>query len=141
MTTPAKLKYTIYKGATFRKRLTWNGWPYPVDLRNGVAYKRSDGTIAPESDLGPMNLTGCEIYMPIRAKMDSPTDLLMLSTVGGGITNGGAAGTIDILMTDEMTDDITWDSAVFPVDVAHPDGSVTRLAIGNLSVSKGRRFA
>ena len=141
MTTPAKLKYTIYQGATFRKRLTWKVYPYPVDVRDGVAYKRSDGAKAPDSDLVPADLTGCEIYMPLRAKIDAATDLMMLSTLNGGIANGGVAGTIDIHISDEASGAIAWTAAVFPVDIAHPSGDVTRLAIGSISVSKGRRFA
>ena len=141
MTTPAELKYTIQRGATFRKRLTWKGYPYPVDVRDGVAYKRSDGARAPDSDLGPINLTGCEIYMPIRAKMDDTTDLLMLSTINGLIVNGGVAGTIDMHISDEASGAIVWTAGVFPIDVAHPGGDVSRIAIGSIAVSKGKRFA
>lgn len=71
MTTPAKLKLTIYQGATFRKRLTWTA---------------PGGT--------PVDLTGCTARMQVRAEVGSPTVLLSLTTVNGGITLGGALGAV-----------------------------------------------
>ena len=70
MTTPAKLKLTIYQGATFRKRLTWKG-PLPAQT--------------------PIDLTGCTARMQVRPEVESSTVLLELTTANGGITLGGVA--------------------------------------------------
>lgn len=112
MTRPAKLKFTIYQGATFRKRLTWKG---------------PSGT--------PIDLTGCTARMQVRAEVGSPTVLLELTTENGGIVLGGALGTIDLYTSDEDTGAITWDGGVWDLEIVHPGGEVTRLAQGSISVS------
>ncbi|CAN7453835.1 hypothetical protein LJR066_002859 [Acidovorax sp. LjRoot66] len=113
MTKPAKLKLTIYQGATFRKRLTWKA-----------------GTPAV-----PVDLTGCTARMQVRAEIESATVLLNLTTENGGITLGGTAGTIDLLSAEDETSDMTWDGGVWDLEIVHPGGEVTRLAQGSVSVS------
>ena len=112
MTTPAKLKLTIYQGATFRKRLVW---------------KAPNGT--------PIDLTGCTARMQVRSEVESVTPLLELNTAGGGIALGGAGGTIDLYVSDENTALVTWESGVWDLEITHPSGEVTRLAQGSISVS------
>ena len=113
MTKPAKLKFTIYQGATFRKRLTWKA-----------------GTPAV-----PVDLTGCTARMQVRSEVESPTPLLDLTTENGGIALGDTAGTVDLLVSDEDTAAIVWESGVFDLEIEHPSGEVTRLAEGSVSVS------
>lgn len=113
MTKPAKLKFTIYQGATFRKRLTWKA-----------------GTPAV-----PVDLTGCTARMQVRAEVESETPLLSLTTENDRITLGGAAGTIDLYVSDEDTAEITWEGGVHDLEIEHPSGEVTRLAEGSVSVS------
>ena len=112
MTTPAKLKFTIYQGATFRKRLTWSA---------------PGGT--------PIDLTGCTARMQVRSDVESPTALLSLTTENDGIALGGALGTIELYVSDEDTAAITWDGGVWDLEIVHPGGEVTRLAQGSVSVS------
>ena len=112
MTTPAKLKFTIYQGATFRKRLTWSA---------------PSGT--------PIDLTGCTARMQVRSDVGSPTALLSLTTENDGIVLGGALGTIELYVSDEDTAAITWDGGVWDLEIVHPGGEVTRLAQGSISVS------
>lgn len=113
MTTPAKLKLTIYQGATFRKRLAW-----------------SAGTPAV-----PVDLTGCEARMQVRAEVESADVLLSLTDANGGIVLGGATGVIDLYVSDEDTGAIDWDGGVWDLEIVHPGGEVTRLAQGSVSVS------
>jgi hypothetical protein len=113
MTKPAKLKLTIYQGATFRKRLTW-----------------SAGTPAV-----PVDLTGCTARMQVREEVDSDTPLLTLTTENDRITLGDDEGTIDLYVSDEDTADIDWSSGVFDLEIEHPGGEVTRLAEGSVGVS------
>lgn len=113
MTTPAKLKFTIFQGATFRKRLTWKAGTPKV----------------------PVDLTGCTARMQVRAEVESPTVLLELTTTNGGITLGGVAGTVDLYVSDEDTAAIDWEGGVFDLEIEHPSGEVTRLAQGSISVS------
>lgn len=112
MSKPAKLKLTIYQGATFRKRLRWS-----------------------TSGGAPIDLTGCTARMQVRSDVESPDVLLELTTENSGITLGGTAGTIDLLVSDEDTTAIAWESGVWDLEIVHPDGTVTRLAEGSVSVS------
>lgn len=116
MTTPAKLKFTIYQGATFRRRLRWSvkGTGVPIDL------------------------TGCTARMQVRVEKESPTALLTLTTENGGISLGGAAGTVELYVGATATAAITWDGGVFDLEIIHPGAlpdDVTRLAEGSISVS------
>lgn len=116
MTKPAKLKFTIYQGATFRKRLRWTN--------------KATGT--------PLDLTGCKARMQVRAEVESTEVLLELTTENGGITLGGTAGTIDFYVGATATAAITWTSGVFDLEIIHPGAlpdDVTRLAQGTVSVS------
>lgn len=115
MTTPAKLKFVIYQGATFRRRLTWTG---------------------PAPTYTPIDLTGCTARMHIRAKLEDADPLLVLTTENGRITLGGTAGTVDLFISDEDTTPVTWTSGVFDIEIDHPSGDVTRIAQGSVSVSK-----
>ena len=113
MTTPAKLKFTIYQGATFPKRLRWRD--------------KAAGT--------PIDLTGCTARMQVRAEIGSPTVLLELTTENGGITLGGTAGTIDLYVGATATAAFTWEGGVFDLEIEFPGGDVRRLAQGTVSVS------
>ena len=116
MTKPAKLKFMIYQGATFRKRLRWTN--------------KATGT--------PLDLTGCKARMQVRAEVESTEVLLELTTENGGITLGGTAGIIDFYVGATATAAITWTSGVFDLEIVHPGAlpdDVTRLAQGTVSVS------
>lgn len=116
MTKPAKLKFTIYQGATFRKRLRWSD--------------KATGT--------PIDLTGCTARMQVRAETGSSTVLLELTTENGGITLGGTAGTIDLYVGATATAALGWEGGVFDLEIIHPGAlpdDVTRLAQGTVSVS------
>ena len=113
MTTPAKLKFTIYQGATFRRPLRWLN-----------------------PDKTPIDLTGCAARMQVREDIDAPTVLLELSTDNGRIALGGTAGTVELLVDAVTTAAIAWESGVWDLEIAHPGGDVTRLAEGSISVRR-----
>lgn len=113
MTTPAKLKFTIYQGATFRRPLRWLN-----------------------PDKTPIDLTGCAARMQVREDIDAPAVLLELSTDNGRIALGGTAGTVELLVDAVTTAAIAWESGVWDLEIAHPGGDVTRLAEGPISVRR-----
>jgi hypothetical protein len=113
MSKPAKLKFTIYQGATFRKRLIWR-----------------------DSASVPIDLTGCTARMHVRVKQSDPAPVLTLTTENGRITLGGTAGTTDLYISDEDTTAITWASGVWDLEIEHPSGDVSRLAEGSIATSK-----
>lgn len=112
MTTPAKLKLKIIQGATFRKRLTW---------------------FAPDK-VTPIDLTGCTARMQVRAEIESSTVLLELTTENSGIAIDGPQGALTLHAPPAATAAIAWQGGVWDLEVAHPNGDVTRLAQGSISV-------
>ena len=112
MSKPAKLKLTIYQGATFRKRLRWS---------------TSGGT--------PIDLTGCKARLQFRAELESPDVLLELTTENGGIVIDGPAGKLALRISPTATAATSWESGVWDLEVVHPNGDVTRLVQGSISVS------
>lgn len=115
MTTPAKLKLRIYQGATFKRRLVWASRVGNVDT--------------------PIDLTGCTARMQVRSEVGSPTVLLELNTTNGGVTLGGATGTIDLYISDEDTAAFAWDGGVFDLEITDSADEVVRLVQGSASVS------
>lgn len=109
---PAKVKLTIYQGATFRKRFTW----------------KTAGD-------APINLTGCTARMQVRPDTSSPFVLLDLTSGNGRITLGGAAGTIDLHLTAVETAALAWDGGVYDLEIEDASGGVTRLLSGSVKVS------
>ncbi len=112
MTKPAELKFTIYQGATFRRRLRWLN-----------------------PDKTPIDLTGCTARMQVREEVESTAALLELTTENGRIALGGTAGTVNLLIDAGTTAAITWSGGVHDLEIVHPSGEVTRLAEGSCCVS------
>jgi len=102
----------IEQGATFRLH---------------ILYKDSDGD--------PINLTGYSARMQVRRKVSSTTALLTFTTTNGAITLGGVAGTIDIVGSATVTDDVTGCCGVYDLELVAPSGIVTRLIQGNATIS------
>ena len=105
---PAYYSMTIYQGADFAKLFTWlTGSP-------SVA----------------VNLTGYTARMQIREEFFSADPLITLTTENGGITLGGAAGTILVEMTDVETRDLSFVNGVYDVELISGAGVVTRILMG-----------
>lgn len=118
LVTPGVKNLIIYRGATFR--------PTPYEWKHGP----DDG------NLTAVNLTDCTARAMIRASYDATTALISLTTENGGITLGSAAGTIALYISDEDTAALPaldkpgrWD-----LEIVWPDGDVTRLLMGSVSI-------
>ena len=112
MNGPMTYNITIYQGATFRLPLTW-----------------SSGTPAAAVDL-----TGCTARMQIRSTITSPTALLELTTVSGGIVLGGTAGTVEVVIEDTDTAGQAWRSGVYDLEIIFASGDVRRLLEGTATL-------
>ncbi len=112
MSTPAKLKLTIYQGATFKRRLRWM-----------------------DAARQPIDLTGCTARMQIREEVEATAVLLGLTTENARIALGGATGTVDLTISAADTAAISWSAGVWDLEIVHPGGAVTRLAQGSCVVS------
>ena len=103
---------TINQGATFELTVTW---------------KDSAGTA--------INLTGYSARMQVRETYSSSTSIVSL-TNGAGITLGGAAGTIAIVISATTTAALTAPfSGVYDLELVNAGGVVTRLLQGAATVT------
>lgn len=113
MTTPFKVKLTIYQGSTFR----WH-----AVLKNGTPAVAT-------------NLTGYTARLQMRSEIGSSNVLANLTTSNGGITLGGALGTIDLYMSSADTSLINWEDGVYDMEFVAPNGDVIRRMYGTVVVS------
>lgn len=108
--TPGKYNMICPQGATFSKQLT-----YTIDDN-------------------PVNLTGYAARMQVREKHSSPSAKLTLTTVDGGITLGGSAGTINLFIADETTALVPAKEYVYDLELMS-GGNVYRLIEGKFIVT------
>lgn len=108
---PGICNLVIYQGTTFNPVLTW---------------KNEDNTL--------VNLTSYTARMQGRSTVNSPVTLFSLTTENGGITLGGAAGTISLLMTAAQTTALIA-NGVYDLELISAGGIVTRLLQGTITLS------
>lgn len=84
----------------------------------------------------PVDLTGYTARMQIRETLDATIILATLTTENGGITLGGAAGTIDLLLDAAATALLDFTNAVYDLELVDTAGVVTRLLSGAVTLSK-----
>ena len=108
-----KKNFIIEQKATFKKRLTYR-----------------------DKQKRPINLTGFSAKMQIRDA--TGTQIADLSTTNGKIVLGGAAGTIDLLLTAAETALMTFASALYDLKLVAPDTSETRMLEGKVTLSVGQ---
>ena len=90
----------IEKGATYRIQLR---------LRNPPVAPATVGTL--------MDLSLRTARMQVRATVDDPVVLLELTTEDGGLTLGGAAGTVDLLVEADASAAFTWTKGKYDLEV------------------------
>lgn len=110
-----KVPLKIDQGTDFSKPVTWKAGTPPV----------------------PVDLTGCTARTHIRASLESPAVLLNLTTENGGIVLGGAAGTIEHVITRTQTEGVAWRDAVYDTKLTYPNGKTRRIMHGSVSLSPG----
>ena len=108
--TPGRLNFVCPQGSTFRRTLT-----YKIETT-------------------PVNLTGYSARLQVRENHDS-TDYIVFLTNGNGITLGGSAGTIDILIPDSTTTNFITGDHVYDLEVESSSGITDRLIEGRFNVT------
>lgn len=108
--TPGRINFTCPQGSTFSRHLV-----YKID------------------DV-PVNLTGYSARMQVRELHDSDQYLIYLQE-NSGITLGGSAGTIDILIDDTITADFITGDHVYDLEVESSSGITDRLIEGRFLVT------
>jgi hypothetical protein len=105
------LNFTIEQGATFNLLLTW------------------------EIDSVPVNITNWTARLAARVDVEDTEVILSLTTSNGGITLGGAAGTISLNQTATQTALLPGGTYVYDLELISAVGAVTRLVQGELNIS------
>lgn len=82
-----------------------------------------------------LNLTGYTSAMQVREAADSTATLLSLSTGGSGITLGGTAGTVAVVITSTQSAAIPAGSYAYDLEITSSGNEVTRLIQGAFTVS------
>jgi hypothetical protein len=108
--TPGRLNFTCPQGSTFRRTIT---------------YKIDDA---------PVNLNGYQGRLQVRESHDS-TDYIVSLINGNGITMGGSAGTIDILITDSVTSGFITGDHVYDLEIESSGGITDRIIEGRFNVT------
>ncbi len=103
--------FTIEQGATFNLVMTW------------------------KIDTVPVNLTGYTARLQARVAVEDTATVLSMTTAGGGITLGGAAGTITLDQTATQTTALAVGSFVYDLELISSANFVTRLLQGELIIS------
>lgn len=107
---PAKLNFVIWEGGTFHEHL---------ELYDGETAR---------------NLTGYTGELIIRDRKEG-TPLLTLTTGSGGVTFPATpVGSIDLLITDEVTSVLTWQHGVYDLVITSPGGVADPLLYGSFTV-------
>lgn len=109
MITPANYNLTCYQGATF------------------------DQTFTVTIDDAPINLTGYSAAMQVRETIDSSTASVSL-TSGSGITLGGTAGTIRVVISSTATASLVDGQYVYDLEITSGGGVTDRYLMGTFTV-------
>jgi hypothetical protein len=111
----------LEQGATYRRTFTWGTAGTPDVDGNPTL-----GT--------PHDLTGCTARMQIRQAYGKPV-LLEATTENDGIVLGGVDGTIELALSDTMTDAVALRSpGRYDLEVMYPSGDVVRVLEGPVTV-------
>jgi Na+/serine symporter len=108
--TPGLVNFVCPQGSTFRRTLTYT------------------------LDEVPVNLAGYSSRLQVREAYYS-TDPLVSLVSGSGITMGGSAGTIDILISASVTSQFPTGTHVYDLEIISPSNIVDRLIEGTFNVT------
>ena len=106
-----KHNFLCEQGATFNPLVTWK-----------------------DEALALVDVTGYTARMQVRPQIDSDTITISLTTENGRITLGGAAGTIELLITDEDTALLDPGTYKYDLEMVASIRTVIRLLKGNFKV-------
>lgn len=95
-------------------------------LERVITYKDSAGAL--------VNLTSYTARMQVRLAVESTSFVLELTTSNGGITLGGALGTISLLVSASVMSGLAAATYVYDLEIVAPSGKVTRLIEGKFAV-------
>lgn len=121
---PAPLNFSVRKGSTLARSITWYDVPVYLDpLETEV-----DPTASVRKDL-----TGWKARMQVRDKRTN-TLVYELTTENGGLILGGASGTIAFYLSDGLTDYPEFDKCKYDLEMIDTGGMVIPLVAGSFTL-------
>lgn len=103
----------------------------PVNALDFTAYA-GGGTIVYHL---PVDLAGYTARAHIRETQDATATILTLTTENGGIVIDNAAKTVTLVLTATQTAALSFDSAVYDLELVSGGGEVYRIAYGDVKLS------
>jgi len=90
-----------------------------------------------DSDDIPVNITGYTVRMQIRENADDEETIVDISTTEGSIAlTTPASGIFTITLSATVTATLTFNRAIYDIEMVAPAGTVTRLLQGAVRLSK-----
>lgn len=108
---------------------------YNLLIEQGATFKRQVLVRTGSPPLA-VDLTGYTAKMQVRSTVSAADPAPLTLTHTAGLTLGGAAGTIDIRIEAAQTDPWPFKTAVYDLEITSPDGTVTRLLKGTVTVDQ-----
>lgn len=109
--TPGQVNFLCPQGSTFSKQITYKIENIPVDL------------------------TGYSARLQVRENHYSSETLLDISSPDNGMSLGGSAGTIDILVSASDTSNIPAGNFLYDLELESSGGEVSRIIEGSFIVT------
>ena len=109
---------------------------YRMNCDQGATFERTLTIYNPSvegASATPVDLTGYSARMQVRPETDSSEIMVELTTENGGLTVGGAAGTIEIEIDADVTETFDVDG-VYDLEIYNNAGKVYRVIRGRFVV-------
>lgn len=123
---PATLSFSIRKGSTLRRTIVWYSSP---------VWKDAARTEIDTDASTPIDLSGFSGRMQVRDKSTN-TLVFSLTTENGGLTFGGADGTIAFYISADDTDAAEYEKCVYDLEIVDAIGDVTPLLAGSFRLNE-----
>lgn len=104
---------------------------YNIIIDQGAHFSRLITITDPDGEL--FDLTDFTARMHMRTEIDSPDIMAELTTENGRIVLGGTAGTVELVLTADVTETFD-DEGVYDLELIDSDGRVYRLLKGKIKV-------
>lgn len=123
------------KGADFRRATVVSSTAIEFNGLSSAAFKSHTANSGYLQWYTPHELTGYTARMAVKDKLGGAV-LLSLTTENGGIEINPASQTITLTISATDTAAITWAKGVYDLELVSPDGVVTAVLAGAVSVSR-----
>lgn len=126
--TPGRVNFVCPQGSTFSPTVT-----YKIENPNYDPNLEENEITNPRTN--PVNLTGYSSKLQVRETHYSTNTIVDLSTINGGITLGGSAGTIDLLISASASSLLQPGTFVYDLELESSNGTISRIIEGSFVIT------